>query len=71
MVWIILKDEDYDLGILCAIDRFELLYICAVVYRVVTKLSLHDHMITLVAVLLSLPHLAQPNPIMSESEVQD
>ena len=38
--------------------RFELLYSFKVVYRVVTKLSLHDRMITLVAVLLSLPHLA-------------
>jgi hypothetical protein len=65
-----LKGEDYEQGILCAIGimyraiykfklvyRFKIVYIFKVVHRVTMKLSLHDHMITLVPVLLSLPHL--------------
>jgi hypothetical protein len=38
--------------------RFELVFRLKVMYRVVTKLSLHDHMITLVAALLLLTDLA-------------
>jgi hypothetical protein len=40
-----------------------------IVYRVVTKLHLHDRMTTLVAVLLSLPYLASALPSLYECEV--
>ena len=40
-----------------------------IVYRVVTKLLLHDRKTTLVAVLLSLPYLASALPSLYEIEV--